>query len=63
MRTPYHTLDRRMVLDEDGWDAAGSLCLLRFTFAALCLSASNSELAFLTVERQLSRSEASCFHE
>ena len=57
--------------DEDGRDAACSFCLLRFfpacffcllrfSFAALCLSASNSHLAFLTDERQLSQSEASC---
>ena len=50
------------VWDEDGRDAARSFCHLRFSFAALCLSASNSQLAFLTDERQLSRSEASCCH-
>ena len=38
------------VWDEDGRDAAGSFCLLRFSFAALCLSASNSQCftAFVT---------------
>ena len=51
-----------MVWVEDDRDAARSFCLLRFSFAALCPSASNSQLAFLTDERQLSRSEASCFH-
>ena len=59
MRTPYRTLDRRRF----GMKMLGMLltfCLLRFSFASLCLSASNSQLAFLTDERQLSRSEASC---
>ena len=51
------------VWDEDGRDAARSFCLLRFSFAALYLSASNSQLAFLTDERQLSRSQASCCHD
>ena len=51
------------VWDEDDWDAARSICLLCFSFAALCLSASNSHLAFLTDERQLSQSEASCYHD
>ena len=32
------------VWDEDGRDAARSFCLLHFSFAALCLSASNSQL-------------------
>ena len=50
------------VWDEDGRDAARSFYLLRFSFAALCLSASNSQLAFLTDERQLSRYEPSCCH-
>ena len=48
---------------EDDWDAARSFCLLRFFFAASCLSASNLQLAFLTDERQLSRSEASCCND
>ena len=39
-------------------DAARSFLLLRFSFAALYLSASNSLLAILTDERQLYRSEA-----
>ena len=51
------------VWDEDGRDAARSFCLLRFSFEASCLSASNSQLAFLTDERQQSRSEASCCHD
>ena len=51
------------VWDEDGRDAARSFCLLRFSFAALCLSASNSQQAILTDERQLFRSEASCCHD
>ena len=38
-------------------------CLLRFSFAASCLSASNLQLAFLTDERQLSLSEASYCHD
>ena len=42
------------------WDAARSFCLLCFSFAASCLSTSNLRLTFLTDERQLSRSEASC---
>ena len=46
------------VWDEDSRDAARSFCLLRFSFPALCLSASNLQLAFLTDERQLSRSKA-----
>ena len=48
---------------EGDWDAAHSFCLLHFSFAASSLSASNSQLAFLTDERQLSRSEASCCHD
>ena len=35
---------------EDDRDAARSFCHLRFSFAASCLSASNSQLAFLTDE-------------
>ena len=61
-----HTLlhfGQTKVWDEDGRDTARSFCPLRFSFAALCLSASNSQLAFLTDERQLSRSEASCCHD
>ena len=49
-----------MVWDED---AAPSFCLLLFSFAASCLSASNSQLAFLTDECQLSQSEAFCWHD
>ena len=49
------------VWDEDGRDTARSF-FLRSSFAALCLSASNSHLAFLTDECQLSRSESSCCH-
>ena len=48
---------------ENDWDAARSVCLFRLSFAASCLSASNLRLAFLTDERQLSRSEASCCHD
>ena len=51
------------VWDEDDRDAARSFCLLRFSFAALCLSASNSQLTFLTDQRQLSRFQASCCHD
>ena len=51
------------VWDEDGRDAACSFCLLRFSLAALCLSASNTQLNFLTDERQLTQSEASCCHD
>ena len=61
-----HTLmhfGQTMVWDEDDRDAARSFCLLCFSFAAFCLSASNLQLAFLTDERQLSRSEASCCHD
>ena len=36
-----------------------AVCLLRLSFAASCLSASTFQLAFLTDERQVSRSEAS----
>ena len=36
------------VWDEDDRGATRSLCFLRFSFAALCFSASNSQLAFLT---------------
>ena len=39
------------------------MLLLRLSFVASCLSASNLRLALLTYERQLSRSEASCFHD
>ena len=64
MRTPYRTLDRRRFgMRIDGRDAARSFCLLRFSFAALCLSASSSQLALITDERQLFRSEASCCHD
>ena len=48
---------------EDNQDAARSFCLQRLSFAASCLSASHLRLAFLTNERQLSRSEASCCHD
>ena len=51
------------VWDEDGRDAAPSFCLLLFSFAASCLSATNSQLAFLTDECQLSQSEAFCWHD
>ena len=55
----------QLQLKQDGLYAgrAGSFSLLRFSFAALCLSASNLQLAFLADERQLSRSEASCCHD
>ena len=46
------------VWDEDGRNAASSFCLLFFSFAASCLSASYLQLAFLTDELQLSRSPA-----
>ena len=56
MCTPYCTLDRwRFWLR----DAACSFCLLHFSFAASCISASNLHLTFLTDEHQLSRSETS----
>ena len=60
-----HTLlhfGQTKVWDEDDRDAARSFCLLRLSFAASYLSASNLQLVFLTDERQLSRSEASCCH-
>ena len=47
----------------DGRDAACFFRLLRFLFPALCLSASNSQLAFLTDERPLSQSKTSCCHD
>ena len=48
---------------EEDWDAARSFRLLRLSFAASRLSASNLRLAFLTDERQLSQSEAACCHD
>ena len=60
---PLQHFGQMKIWDEDGRDAVRSFCLLRFSFAALCLSASNLRLAFLTDERQLSRSEASCCHD
>ena len=51
------------VWTEDDWNAARSFCFLRLSFVASCLSASNSRLAFLTDERQLSGSKASCCHD
>ena len=45
---PLPHFEQMKVWDEDGRDAARSFCLLRFPFAALCLSASNSQLALLT---------------
>ena len=62
MHTLYCTLDRRRF----GLRVVGvllALCLLCFSFAASHLSVSNLQLAFLTDERQLSRSEASCCHD
>ena len=59
---PLPHFGQTKVLDYDGRDAARSFCLLRFSFAAVCLSASHSQLAFLIDERPLSRSEASCCH-
>ena len=44
---------------EDDRDDARSFCLPRFSFVALCLSASNLQPAFLTDDFQLSRSAAS----
>ena len=60
---PLPHFGQMKVWDEDGRDAVRSFCLLRFSFAALCLSALNSQLALLTDEYQLSRSEASCCHD
>ena len=60
---PLPHFGQTKVWDEDGRDAARSFCLLRHSFAAFCLSVSNSQLAFLTDERQLSPSEASCCHD
>ena len=57
---PLPHFGQTKVWDEDGRDAARSFCLLRFSFAASCLSASNSQLAFLTDERQLSRLRPAC---
>ena len=62
MRTPFCTLDRRRF----GLRTIAMLpafCLLRLSFAASCLSASNLRLALLTDERQLSRSEATYCHD
>ena len=53
---PLPHFEQSKVWNEDGRDASRSFCLLRFSFAALCLSASNVRLAFLTDERHLSRS-------
>ena len=60
---PLPHFGQMKVWDKDGRDAVRSFCLLRFSFAALCLSALNSQLALLTDEYQLSRSEASCCHD
>ena len=61
-----HTLvlfgQAKVWVEDDRDDAAHSLCVLQYLLAASCLSASNLQLAFLTDERQLSRSEASCCH-
>ena len=62
MRTPYYTLDRRRF----GMRMIGMLLALSascfISLSASCFSASNLKPAFLTDERQLSRSEASCCH-
>ena len=60
---PLPHFGQTKVWDEDGRDAARSFCLLRFSLAESCLSASNSQLTFLTDERQLSQSEVSCCHD
>ena len=57
MRTTLLHFGQTKVLDEDCRDVTRSFCLLRFSFAALCLSASNSQLAFLADECQLSWSD------
>ena len=63
MRTTYRTLGKTKVWAEDDWDAARSFSLLRFPFTPSRLSASNLQMAFLTDERRLSRSEVSCCHD
>ena len=50
------------VCTEDGRNAARSFCLLRFSLAASCVSASNSQLTFLTYE-SLSWFEAPCCND
>ena len=45
---PLPHFGQTKVWDEDGRDAARSVCLLRFSCVALYLSASNSQLAFFT---------------
>ena len=62
MRNPLPHFGQTKLWNEGDRDAARSFCLLRFSFAASCLSASNSEVVFLTDEHQLSRSEASYCH-
>ena len=63
MHRPYCTLDRQRF----GLKMIGMLhaffCLLRLSFVASCLFASNLWLASLTDEHQLSQSEASCCHD
>ena len=60
MRTPYPTLDRRRF----GMRMVAMLLALSASSVfPLRLYASNSQLAFLTDECQLSRFEASCCHD
>ena len=47
---------------ENDWNTACSFCVLCLSFAASRLSASELWLAFLTDERELSQSKASCCH-
>ena len=57
IRTPYCTLDRRRI----GLRKIGMLhAISASSVSPLRLHASNLRLAFLTDERQLSRSEGSC---
>ena len=60
---PLPPFGQRKAWDEDGKDAVHSFCCLCFSYAALCLPASNSQLAFLTDKHQLSQSEVSCCHD
>ena len=43
---PLPHFEQSKVWNEDGRDASRSFCLLRFSFAALCLSASNLDWLF-----------------
>ena len=63
MRRPCCTFGQAKLSADDVWEAARSFCLLRLSFTASCLSASNLRLAFLTDDRELSPSAAVCCHD